>query len=110
LALASSCGIIAYTVVLFIILTGRTHNHEAGGLLLFFFKVAIASALAAGMAFELSAWLETRIAWRTTHGAFIELVIVSLAGFLLTGLFAKLLRVREIDDFLKRFLLRNALS
>ncbi len=106
LALASSCGIIAYTVVLFVLFTRRTHNPEAGGLLLFFFKVVVASALAAGVAFELSAWLENRIAWKTTHGALLVLVIVSSVGFLLTGLFAKLLRVREIDDYLKRFLLR----
>jgi len=103
LALASSCGIIAYTVVLFIILTRRTHNPDAGGLLLFFFKVSVASALAAGVAFELLSWLETKIAWTTTHGALIVLVIVSSVGFLLTGIFAKLLRVREIDSYVKRF-------
>lgn len=103
LALASSCGIIAYTVMLFIILTRRTHNPETGGLVLFFFKVVVASALAAGVAFELSAWLETRIAWRTTHGAFVLILIVSLVGFLLTGLLSKLLHVREIDGLWKRF-------
>jgi len=102
LALASSCGIMAYTVVLFILLTRRTQNHEAGALLLFFFKVSVASALAAGAAFELVRWLEARIAWKTTHGAFLVLVLASSVGFLLTGLFAKLLRVREIDSYLNR--------
>lgn len=104
LALASSCGIIAYTVVLFVILTRRTHNADAGSLLVFFFKVGIASALAAGIAFELTVWLETQIAWRTTHGALIVLVIVSSVGFLLTAIFAKVLRVRELDAYLNRFL------
>jgi putative peptidoglycan lipid II flippase len=102
LALASSCGITAYTVALFILLTRRTHNPDAGGLLLFFFKMVVASALAAGAAYELAGWLETRIAWQTTHGALLVLVIVSSAGFLLTALFAKLLRVREMDNYWKR--------
>lgn len=102
LALASSIGIVAYTVVLFIRLTRRTQNHEAGGLLLFFFKVCVASVLAAGAAFELVQWLETRIAWKTTHGAFLVLVIASSVGFLLTGLFAKILRVREVETYFNR--------
>ncbi len=102
LALASSLGIIAYTVALFILLNRRTHNPDTKGLLQFFLKIAVASALAAGVAFELVSWLETRIAWKTTHGAFLLLVMVSSLGFLLTGLFARLLRVREIDASLKR--------
>ena len=104
LALASSIGIITYTVLLFILLTRRTHNPDAGGLLLFFFKVSVASGFAAGAAFEVVQWLETRIAWQTTHGAFLVLVIASTVGFLLTALFAKILRVRELDAYLKRLI------
>ncbi|HLY63156.1 MAG TPA: murein biosynthesis integral membrane protein MurJ [Terriglobia bacterium] len=102
LALASSIGIVAYTIALFVILTRRTHNREAGGLVLFFFKVGLASAMAGGAVYELAAWLETQIAWKTSHGAFLVLAISSTAGFLITALFAKLLRVREIDSYLKR--------
>jgi putative peptidoglycan lipid II flippase len=102
LALASSCGITAYTVALFILLIRRTHNPDARGLLLFVFKVGVASVLAGGAAYALAGWLEARIAWKTTHGALLVLVMVSAAGFLLTGLFAKLLRIRELDIYLKR--------
>ncbi len=102
LALASSCGIIAYTVVLFILLNRRTHNPEVRGLVLFFLKVCAASALAALVCFGLTQWLETRIAWQTTRGAFLLLLVVSLAGLLLTGILAKLLRVREIDMYIKK--------
>jgi putative peptidoglycan lipid II flippase len=102
LALASSCGIVAYTVLLFVLLTRRTHNPEVRGLLLFFFKVALASAVAAAASFELVSVLETQIAWKTTHGALIVLVVASAVGFLLTAALAKLLRVRELDGYLKK--------
>lgn len=102
LALASSCGIIAYTVVLYILLNRRIPNPEAAGLLVFFSKVSVASILAAGAAFELAQWLEARIAWRSTRGALLVLVIVSFAGFLLTVILAKLLRAREVDRYLRK--------
>jgi putative peptidoglycan lipid II flippase len=106
LALASSMGIIAYTLALFVILTRRTHNRETGGMVVFFLKVGLASALAGGAVFELAAWLETRIAWKTIHGAFAVLSISSAAGFLLTGVLAKLLRVHELDHYLNRLIRR----
>ncbi|HEV2350522.1 MAG TPA: murein biosynthesis integral membrane protein MurJ [Terriglobia bacterium] len=102
LALASSIGIIAYTAALFMILTRRTHNSDAVGLLLFFFKVGIASVMAGGAAYELAGWLESRIAWKTSHGAFMVLVISSTVGLLLIGMLAKIMRVREIDSYLNR--------
>lgn len=102
LALASSCGIIAYTVVLFVLLNRRLRNPEAGSLVAFFLKVCLASGLAALACSGLARWLEARLAWQTTGGAFLLLVVVSAVGFFLTGTFAKLLRVRELDAYLKR--------
>ena len=102
LALASSLGIIVYTVVLFLLLNRRIANREVGSLLLFFGKVVAASALGALGCFKVVAWLEARLNWRTTHGAFLLLVVASLAGFLLTAALAKLLRLRELDAYLKR--------
>ncbi|HYV32559.1 MAG TPA: murein biosynthesis integral membrane protein MurJ, partial [Candidatus Binatia bacterium] len=102
LALASSLGIIVYTIVLFVLLNRRTANREAQSLLAFFAKVAIASAAGALACFELLTWLETRIAWRTTHGAFAVLVVASLAGLMVTAALGKLLRVRELDSYLKK--------
>ncbi|PYV00439.1 MAG: murein biosynthesis integral membrane protein MurJ [Acidobacteria bacterium] len=102
LAMASSLGIIVYTIVLFALLNRLTANREAGSLLVFFAKIAAAAALGGLACFELLTWLETRIAWRTTHGAFVVLVLASLAGLLLTAAAAKLLRVRELDTYLKK--------
>src|SRR6266567_1673644 len=102
LATASSLGIIVYTVVLFVLLNCRTANREAQSLLAFFAKVAIASAAGALACFELLTWLETRIAWRTTHGAFEVQVVASLAGLMVTAALGKLLRVRELDSYLKK--------
>jgi len=102
LATASSLGIIVYTVVLFVLLNRSTANRDAGSLLVFFAKIALASAAGALACFELLTWLETRIAWRTTHGAFAVLVLASLAGLLLTAALAKLLRVRELDTYLRK--------
>ena len=102
LAMASCLGIIVYTIVLFALLNRSTANREAGSLLVFFAKIAAAAALGGLACFELLTWLETRIAWRTTHGAFVVLVLASLAGLLLTAAAAKLLRVRELDTYLKK--------
>jgi putative peptidoglycan lipid II flippase len=102
LALASSCGVISYAVILFVLLDRRLHNREAGGLVVFAVKVTIASVLAAAAAYEVVEQLETRVAWRTTHGAFEVLAAASLVGFALTFILAKLLRVRELDTYLKK--------
>jgi peptidoglycan biosynthesis protein MviN/MurJ (putative lipid II flippase) len=106
LALASSCGVIAYAVALFILLNRKTRNAEAGDLTLFFAKITAASALAALASFELLRWLESRIAWKTTRGALLVLIVASAVGFLLTGVLAKALRVRELDGYLKKLLVR----
>lgn len=102
LALASSSGVIAYTLVLFVLLDRRLHNREAGGLVLFTLKITIASVLAAAAAYEIVDLLEERIAWQTTHGALVVLVIASTVGFVLTFVLAKLLRVREVDTYWKK--------
>jgi putative peptidoglycan lipid II flippase len=102
LALASSCGIIVYSFVLFYLLDRRIKNPEAGDLIVFFLKVLGASGIAAVAAFKLLERLETVIEWHSTLGALQVLVLTSLAGFLLTFMLTKLLRVREVDSYLKR--------
>jgi len=103
LALASSCGVAVYAVLLFFLLDRRLQNSAAGGLVLFFLKVLIASVLAAAAAYEFASWLETRIPLQTTLGALEILVVTSAAGFLLTFVLAQLLRIREVNLFLKKF-------
>jgi len=102
LALASSLGIIALTIVLFVLLNRRIPNPEVGSLLLFFLKVSGASGLAALGCYKLVQWLGMRVGWQTTGRAFLVLVAASAVGFLLTGLLAKLFRVREVDAYFKK--------
>jgi putative peptidoglycan lipid II flippase len=99
LAFASSAGIIVYTVLLFGLLNRRTHNSESAEMIWFFLKVTAASVMAAGICFKLTQVLQTRIGWQTTLRALAVLVIVSLVGFAITGLLAKLFRVRELDTY-----------
>jgi putative peptidoglycan lipid II flippase len=54
LALASSAGIIVYTLLLFGLLNRRTKNRESGEMVGFFLKVAAASVMAAGVCFKLT--------------------------------------------------------
>jgi putative peptidoglycan lipid II flippase len=102
LALASSCGISAYTATLFLLLIRRLRNPEGPSLVLFFLKVSAASVLAGAASFTLLTWLETRVAWQTTLGALEVLVVASLAGLLVTAVMAKLLRVRELDEYVRK--------
>ncbi|MDR3675686.1 MAG: murein biosynthesis integral membrane protein MurJ [Acidobacteriota bacterium] len=102
LALASSIGIIAYTLLLFGLLNRRTNNQEAAGMVWFFLKITTASAIAAGVCFKLTQALQTRIGWHTTLHALVVLVIVSSVGFVMIAVLAKLFRVREMDSYLAK--------
>ncbi len=102
LALASSIGIIVYTAVLFVLLNRRTANREATNLVWFFVKVSAASALAATVCSALAGWLKLHIAWQTTHGAFLVLLVASSAGCVLTLVLSKALGVHELDPYLRR--------
>ena len=104
LALASSLGIVAYTEVLFILLTRRLENREAGSLLKFSLKLAAASALAALASYGVVRWWQERFAWQSPARAFLLLAAASSVGFILTALLAKIMRVREVDDYLRRIL------
>jgi putative peptidoglycan lipid II flippase len=101
LALASSIGIIAYTLVLFVLLNRRTQNREAGGLVIFFTKVSVASAGAGLLCYALAGWAEGFLPWQRPLGALAVLVIVTAVGILLLGLLMKLLRVSEFEGYLK---------
>jgi len=101
LAIASSIGVMAYTVTIFALLQRRTKNREAVSLLIFLLKVTTASAMSAVVCFRLTKWLEARIDWHTAPAALLILVAVSAIGFLLTALFATLLRIRELGYYAK---------
>ena len=102
LALASSLGLAAYTVVLFVLLNRRTRNRQAGALTLFFVKVSAASAVTGWACYRLRLILEPHFAWQQFTGALLLLVIVSSAGVLMLLLLGTLLRIREMDEQIAR--------
>jgi putative peptidoglycan lipid II flippase len=103
LAAASSAGITAYMIVLFVLLVRKTSGRGMISLLGFFGKVLLASSVAGIVCWEMVGWLNTYISWRTLHGAFVDLCLTTLVGVVLTVLLAKVLGVKEMDSYLKRF-------
>jgi putative peptidoglycan lipid II flippase len=113
LALASTCGISAYMLVLFALLARRTQNHDAAGLIGFFLKVVAASALVGYACWKLALWLETVLTLRTAIDSLAVLVMDTVVGAFLLFVLFKLLRVRELDAYVRRgfaMLSRNAAS
>jgi putative peptidoglycan lipid II flippase len=106
LALASSMGIVAYTLILFLLLNRRIRNSEARALVIFFLKICAASALAGVACFKLSNWLGSHIGWQSTHQALVVLIVVSSVGLVLIAVLAKLLRVKEFEGYFKRVVVR----
>jgi len=102
LAFASSLGIIAYTVVLFILLNRRTKNAEEGSLVIFFLKMTAASLIAGTACYRLTLYLETLMPWQKIWGALALLVTVTAAGILLLVILLKILRVPELDHYLRK--------
>ena len=104
LALASSLGIIIYTVVLFVLLNRRTKNHAESQLAVFFCKVTTASIVAGVVCYKLAAWLETRMPWQRPLGALVLLSVVSAVGVVILVAVLKLLRVPELESYLAKAL------
>ena len=111
LALASSTGIIVYTVTLFLLLNRRTHNAAQSSLVVFFLKITAASAAMGFACYEASNYLERFFDLRHIVSSLAILVAVTVLGVLLLWIFLKLLGVSEAEAYLKRsigFLRRNA--
>jgi putative peptidoglycan lipid II flippase len=106
LALASSIGITIYTAVLFVLLARRLGDQAASQLVIFFLRVSAASMTAGLVAWEITRWFGGRWGWQTPLHALATLVTASSAGLLLTVIFAKLLRVEEVDVYLRKLLRR----
>jgi putative peptidoglycan lipid II flippase len=102
LALASTIGIVAYTILLFVLLARRTRNPEEGTLVVFFLKVAAASCAAGYASYRLSGWLEKYIPWQHILGALILLTLVTSAGIVLFIALLKIFRVPEATQYLRR--------
>ena len=102
LALASSTGIIVYTVILFALLNRKTKNAAEGKLVVFFGKVLVASAAAGIACFYFAGYLERFFDLRRFAGSLAVLAIVTLAGIALLAALLKLLRVPELDTYARR--------
>jgi putative peptidoglycan lipid II flippase len=102
LAAASSFTIVVYAAFLFFLLVRRTQNRHAGEILLCFMKVLFSSVVVALACSQVTAWLETRLAWQTASGALAVLVIVTALGLPSIMLLARLLGVMEIETYWKK--------
>ena len=71
-------------------------------MVLFFLKVCLVSTLAGFACFRLTKFLETVIGWQRFAGALLVLTAVTSVGVVLTGILAKLFRIRELDSYLKK--------
>ena len=102
LALASSVGIIAYTIVLFVLLGRRTKNPEQVAIIVLFLKMSAASCIAGYACYRLVLLLHNFLAWQHIPSALLLLTVVTSVGILLLGILLKILRVPEIDLYLRR--------
>jgi putative peptidoglycan lipid II flippase len=106
LAAASSAGICAYTIVLFVILIRKTSGSGMRGLVSFFARVSLASAIGGIVCWEFAGWLGERISWKSFHGALIDLSAATVVGMILTVVFLQLFGVKEVGNYLRRFTAR----
>ncbi len=102
LALASSCGIVAYALILFALLKRKLQSPETRDLALFFLKVSVVSAAGALGGYAILHGLESRVAWQTPWGAFVALVSVTGIGVLITAGLARLLGMGGLRPFLRK--------
>ena len=72
LALASSIGISAYSLVLFVMLVRRTKNHAVGDLVQFFLKVCAVSVVMAAICYPVMRAMGRWESWHTIDGAFMS--------------------------------------
>jgi len=101
LALASSIGISAYALVLFVMLLRRTGNQHAGELVLFFVKICAASAAMAIICVPVMRHVGQWNSWHTMTGAFLDLVVVTGIGFAVLLGFCRLFQLREVNLYLR---------
>jgi putative peptidoglycan lipid II flippase len=100
LALASSIGISAYSLVLFVMLVRRTKNAQVGDLVMFFVKICAVSVATAAICYPVMERLGGWESWKTIGGAFVDLVIVTLLGGAVLIALCRLIRLRELEEYL----------
>jgi putative peptidoglycan lipid II flippase len=106
LAAASSAGITAYTIILFVILIRKTSGSGMRGLMSFFARVTLASAIGGIVCWKFVGWLGERISWKTFHGALIDLSAATVVGVILTIIFLQMFGVKEVGNYMQRIAAR----
>ncbi len=101
LAFASSIGITAYSLLLFVLLIRRTKNEQVGELVRFFLKVCGISVAMAAICYPAMQRLGEWISWRTVGGAFLDLVLVTALGVAVLLALGRLFRLHEFDEYLR---------
>jgi len=102
LALSSSIGVAVYMIALFLLLNRHTHNRDAGKVVVFFLKIALASAVAGIVSFRLTLWFQARVAWHNRLDALMILVLVTAVGVLVTVAMAKILGISELNGYFRK--------
>jgi putative peptidoglycan lipid II flippase len=104
LALASSLGIAAFMLVLFVLLNWKLKSRTVRSNIVFFLKTTAASVIAGAATYLMGQQLEAHIPWRSTLGAFVLLAAGTSVGLGLTAVLAKLLRIQEFNSQLEKLL------
>jgi len=102
LALASSIGITALTILLFVLLVRHTKNHQIDALLSFFVKVVGAATITGLAVHEIAVWMAKTIAWQRALGSFEILIAATAAGVLILFVLFKMFRLQEVESYLAR--------
>jgi hypothetical protein len=76
------------------------------GLVSFFSRVTLASAIGGIVCWEFVGWLGERISWKTFHGALIDLSLATVVGVILTVVLLQLFGVKEVGNYVRRFTAR----
>jgi hypothetical protein len=102
LALASSIGITAFMLVLFVLLNWVMKSRTVRSNIVFFLKITAASATAGYATYLADQRLERHLPWHSMTGAFVLLAIGSSLGLAITVALAKLLRIEEFNAHLNK--------
>jgi len=102
LAAASSWSVVGYTATVFVLLARKTQNHRSNEVLRFSLKLVAATVPPAIVAHYLASSLERVMPLQNTFGALGVLVIIAAVGIGLIYLLARLLRVRELESWLRK--------
>jgi len=107
LALASTIGIVAYALVLYVLFHRRmakrgARTDEASKTLVHFTKAVSATLAAAGAIYGVLHLIGAALPWQTLHGALLRCLIGGVVAAVVYVVVARLLKLEGLDDVLKK--------